>query len=99
MLWECLKGCKAFSLVCGESTDVQDKPQLALFPCLSKEIMRKELVNTIFLKETTRAVDIKIALLEGFDDPLWKLATNSTDDEDALSTFGKTTKLSGTSDK
>lgn len=90
--------------MCGESTDVQDKPQLALFPCLSKEIMREELVNTIFLKETTRAVDIKIALLEEFDDPLWKLATNSTDG--ALSTVGKTTKLveklwktSGISDK
>lgn len=99
MLCEDLKGCKAFSLVCGESTDVQDKPQLALFACLSKEITREELVNTIFLKETTCTVDIKIALLEEFDDPLWKLATNSTDDDNALSTVGKTTKLSGTSDK
>ncbi|XP_040069581.1 zinc finger BED domain-containing protein 5-like [Ixodes scapularis] len=63
-LQEGLNSCKAFSLALDESTDIQDKPQLAIFVryVSSDESVREELLDMVALKETTRGVDIKNAL-------------------------------------
>lgn len=97
-LQEGLKSCKAFSLALDESTDIQDKPQLAIFIryVSSDESVREELLDMVALKETTRGVDIKNALLttlERFDVPLQKLVAIATDGAPAM--VGKNVGLVG----
>ena len=59
-----LKDCEAFSLALDESTDIQDKPQMAVFVryVTSDVIVKEELPDLVELKDTTRGVDIKEAL-------------------------------------
>ncbi|CAN8029908.1 unnamed protein product, partial [Ixodes persulcatus] len=96
-LQEGLNSCKAFSLALDESTDI-DKPQLAIFVryVSSNESVREELLDVVALKETTRSVDIKNALLtmlERFDVPLQKLVAIATDGAPAM--VGKNVGLVG----
>ena len=56
-----LKNCEAFNLALDESTDIQDKPQMAVFVryVTSDVIVKEELLGLIELVDTTRGVDIK----------------------------------------
>ena len=74
----------SLSLALDESTDIQDKPQLAIFVhYVTRDVDVKEgLIDLISLKETTRGIDIKIALdetLRKFEIPLNKIMRISTD--------------------
>ncbi|XP_025196828.1 general transcription factor II-I repeat domain-containing protein 2B-like [Melanaphis sacchari] len=71
-------------LALDESTDIQDKPQLAIFVryVTSDVDVKEELLDLISLKETTRGIDIKIALdetLQKAEIPLNKIISISTD--------------------
>ena len=59
-----LANATAFSLALDESTDVTDNPRLAVYVryVSSDVVVKKELLDLIALKETTRGVDIKKAL-------------------------------------
>ncbi|XP_040077865.1 general transcription factor II-I repeat domain-containing protein 2-like [Ixodes scapularis] len=97
-LQEGLNSCKTFSLALDESTDIQDKPQLAIFVryVSSDESVRKERLYMVALKETTRGVDIKNALLttlELFGVPLQKLVAIATEGAPAM--VGKNVGLVG----
>ncbi|XP_042144504.1 general transcription factor II-I repeat domain-containing protein 2-like [Ixodes scapularis] len=81
-----------------ESMDIQDKPQLAIFVryVSCDESVREELLDMVALKETTRGVDIKNALLatlERFDVPLQKLVAIATDGAPAMLVFSFQNKL------
>ncbi|KAL4103366.1 hypothetical protein QTP88_018743 [Uroleucon formosanum] len=72
------------NLALDESTDIQDKPQLAIFVrYVTKDVdMKEELLDLISLKETTRGVDIKIAFdetLQRAEIPLNNIMSISTD--------------------
>ena len=59
------QACEYFSIALDESCDIQDKPQLAIFArfisnnCLIKE----ELLNIVPLKDRTRGIDMKEAMM------------------------------------
>ena len=59
-----LKNCEAFSLALYEPTDIQDKPQMAVFVryVTSNVVVKEELLDLVELKDTTRGVDVKEAL-------------------------------------
>ncbi|CAM5073406.1 unnamed protein product [Eretmochelys imbricata] len=63
-----LKNSLAFSLVVEKSTDIQDKPQLAIFVrYVSVDvIVKEEMLNSVALKETTCSIDVKNALDKAF---------------------------------
>jgi len=74
----------SLSLALDESTDIQDKPQLAIFVRYVTRYVdvKEELLDLISLKETTLGVDIKIAFdetLRKADIPLNKIMSISTD--------------------
>uniref|UniRef100_A0A2S2R1K0 General transcription factor II-I repeat domain-containing protein 2 n=1 Tax=Sipha flava TaxID=143950 RepID=A0A2S2R1K0_9HEMI len=79
-----IANCLSLSLALDESTDIQDKPQLAIFVryVTSDVDVKEELLDLISLKETTRGIDIKIALdetLQKAEIPLNKIISISTD--------------------
>ena len=63
-----LQACEYFSVALDESCDIQDKPQLAIFArsvsnnCLIKE----ELLDVVPLKDRTRGIDVKEAMMTVF---------------------------------
>jgi len=76
--------CLFLSLALDESTDIQEKPQLAIFVCYvtSNVDVKEELLDLISFKETTRCIDIKFALNETLQKtviPLNKIISISTD--------------------
>ena len=62
------QACWYFSIALDESCDIKDKPQLAIFArfisndCLIKE----ELLNIVPLKDRTRGIDVKEAMMAAF---------------------------------
>ncbi|XP_060861778.1 general transcription factor II-I repeat domain-containing protein 2-like [Metopolophium dirhodum] len=79
-----IANCLSLSLALDESTDIQDKPQLAIFVryVTSDVDVKEELLDLISLKETTRGIDIKIAIdetLQKAEIPLNKIISISTD--------------------
>lgn len=79
-----IDNCLFLSLVLDESTDIQNKPQLAIcFRYVASDVdVKEELLDLISLKETTRGIDIKIALdeiLQKAEIPLNKIISISTD--------------------
>ncbi|XP_065681502.1 general transcription factor II-I repeat domain-containing protein 2A-like [Hydra vulgaris] len=84
-----LKNCEAFSLAVDESTDIQDKPQMAVFVryVTSDVIVKEELLDLVELKDTTRGVDIKEALDKALlkaNVPINKLVSVATDGASAM---------------
>ena len=83
-----LENATAFSLALDESTDVTDNPQLAVFVhYVSSDVVVKELLDLIALKETTRGVNIKKALdeiLMKAKIPLNKFVSVATDGAPAI---------------
>ncbi|GFS61898.1 uncharacterized protein TNIN_247091 [Trichonephila inaurata madagascariensis] len=79
-----LKNCIAFSLALGESTDITDVSQLAIFiRFVSPGFVVKELLDLVALQESTHGVDIKNALdsiMKTFDMPLNKFVSIATDE-------------------
>ena len=61
-----LKSSLAFSIAIDELTDMQDNPQSAIFVrYVSSDLaIKKELLDLVAIRETTRRVDIKNALDE-----------------------------------
>ncbi|XP_065654938.1 general transcription factor II-I repeat domain-containing protein 2A-like [Hydra vulgaris] len=59
-----LKNCEAFSLALDKSTDIQDKPQMAVIVryVTSDVFVKEELLDLVELKDTTRGIDLKEAL-------------------------------------
>ncbi|XP_065667867.1 protein FAM200A-like [Hydra vulgaris] len=59
-----LKNCEAFRIALDESTDIQDKPQTAVFVryVTSDVLVKEELLDLVELKDTTREIDLKEAL-------------------------------------
>ncbi|CAM2112343.1 unnamed protein product [Caretta caretta] len=84
-----LKNSLVFSLAVNESTDIQDKPQLAIFVhyVSGDVIVKEEMLDFVGLKETTGVVDIKNALdkaLTNADGPLDKLDSVAMDGAPAM---------------
>ncbi|XP_065654636.1 protein FAM200A-like [Hydra vulgaris] len=54
-----LKNYEAFSLALDDSTDIQDKPQVAVFIryVTSDILVKEELLDLVELKDTTRGID------------------------------------------
>ena len=95
-----LKNCEAFSLALDESTDIQDKPQMAVFVryVTSDVIVKEELLDLVELKDTTHGVDVKEALetvLVKANAPTNKLVSVATDGAPAM--VGKHVGLIGLS--
>ena len=89
--------CIYFSIAIDESTDIQDNPQLAIFVrYVSSDLtIKKELLDLVAIRVTTRGVDIKNALDEAltrFYVPL-KLVSVATDGAPAMA--GKRVGLNG----
>ncbi|CAM2097887.1 unnamed protein product [Caretta caretta] len=82
-----LKNSIAFSLAVDEFTDIQSKPQLAVFVryVSADLIVKEEMLDLVALKETTHSVDIKNALD--------KALTNATTPLDKLAMFEDLQKL------
>ena len=84
-----LKNCEAFSLALDKSTDIQDKPQMAVFVryVTSDVIVKEELLDLVELKDTTRGADVKEALetvLVKANGPINKLVSVATDGAPAM---------------
>ncbi|CAM4611702.1 unnamed protein product [Lepidochelys kempii] len=84
-----IKNSLVFSLALDESTEVQDKPQLAIFVryVSADVIVKEEMLDLVALKETTRSVDIKNKLdkvLTNVDIPLDKRISVSMDGAPAM---------------
>uniref|UniRef100_H3AIM7 DUF4371 domain-containing protein n=1 Tax=Latimeria chalumnae TaxID=7897 RepID=H3AIM7_LATCH len=79
-----LQQCKYLSIALDESCDIQDKPQLAIFVRTVSDdcAVREELLDVVPLKERTRGLDIKEALMSVVAKtslPLQKLTSIATD--------------------
>uniref|UniRef100_H2ZWQ1 DUF4371 domain-containing protein n=1 Tax=Latimeria chalumnae TaxID=7897 RepID=H2ZWQ1_LATCH len=79
-----LQQCEYLSLALDESCDMQDKPQLAIFVRTVSDdcAVREELLDVVPLKERTRGLDIKEALMSMVAKtslPLQKLTSIATD--------------------
>uniref|UniRef100_H3AWY0 HAT C-terminal dimerisation domain-containing protein n=1 Tax=Latimeria chalumnae TaxID=7897 RepID=H3AWY0_LATCH len=79
-----LQQCEYPSIALDESCDIQDKPQLAIFVRTVSDdcAVREELLDVVPLKERTRGLDIKEALMfvvAKTSLPLQKLTSISTD--------------------
>ena len=63
-----LQECEYFSVALDESCDIQDKPQLAIFArSVSSEChIREELLDIMPLKDRTRGIDVKEAMMAAF---------------------------------
>lgn len=84
-----LINCSALSLALDESTDVQDKPQLAIIVryVLSDLEVKEELLDLVALKDSTRGCDIKEALdvvLDKASVPVGKIVSIATDGAPAM---------------
>jgi hypothetical protein len=84
-----IANCLFLSLALNESTDIQDKSQLAIFVrYVTRDVdVKEELLDLISLKETTRGVDIKIAFdetLRKAEIPLNKIMSISTDEAPSM---------------
>ncbi|XP_065675532.1 protein FAM200A-like [Hydra vulgaris] len=84
-----LKNCEAFNLALDESTDIQDKPQMAVFVryVTSDVLVKEELLDLVELKDTTRGIDLKEALnnvLVKANAPKNKLVSVATDGATAM---------------
>ena len=84
-----LTACEYFSIALDESYNIQDKPQLAIFTrfisndCLIKE----ELLNIVPLKDRTRGIDVKEAMMAAIAKaylPIAKLTAIITDGAPAM---------------
>lgn len=97
LIYEIYK-CFSLSLVLYKSTDIQDKPQLAIFACyVMKDVdVKAELLDLTDLKKTSRSdIDIKVDLDQTFwkaEIPIKKNISISTDG--APSMIGKYWNLS-----
>lgn len=84
-----LINCSALSLALDESTDIEHKPQLAVFVryVTNNVDVKEELLDLIALKDTTRGLDIKNALdgvLRKHSVPIKKLVSVATDGAPAM---------------
>ncbi|XP_065654711.1 general transcription factor II-I repeat domain-containing protein 2-like [Hydra vulgaris] len=80
---------KAFSLALDKSTDIKDKPQMAVFVryVTSDVLVKEELLDLDELKDTTRGIDLKEALdtvLVKANAPKNKLVSVATDGATAM---------------
>ncbi|KAJ3597343.1 hypothetical protein NHX12_000871 [Muraenolepis orangiensis] len=79
-----LQTCEYFSVALDESCDIQDKPQLAIFArSVSNDcVLKEELLDIVPLKDRTRGIDVKGAMMNVFvkpNVPKLKLTAIATD--------------------
>ncbi|KAL4090661.1 hypothetical protein QTP88_025455 [Uroleucon formosanum] len=84
-----IANCSALSLALDESTDIQDKPQLAILVRYMTNNMevKEKLLDLIAFKETTRGCNIKDAfdvVLREAEVPIAKNVRDSTDDTPSM---------------
>ena len=81
--------CEYFSVALDESYDIQDKPQLAIFArSVSNDcLIIEELLDIVPLKDRTRGIDVKEAMMTAFAKanlPIAKLIAITTDGAPAM---------------
>ena len=63
------QACKYFSVVLGESCDIQDKPRLAIFAQFisTDYLIKEELLDIVPLKVRARGIDMKEAMMAAIE--------------------------------
>ena len=84
-----LQVCEYFSVALDESCDIQDKPQLAIFArsVSNDSLIIEELLEIVPLKDRTRGIDVKEAMMTAFvkaNMPIAKLIAITTDGAPAM---------------
>ena len=83
------QACKYFSIALDESCDIQDKPLLEIFAqfITNDFLIKEELLNIVPLKNTTRGIDVKEAMIVAIAKenlPMAKLTAIITDGAPAM---------------
>ena len=84
-----LQVCEYFNVALDESCDIQDKPQLAIFArsVSNNYLINEELHDIVPLKDRTRGIDVKEAMMTAFakaNMPIAKLIAITTDGAPAM---------------
>ncbi|QQP37666.1 General transcription factor II-I repeat domain-containing protein 2B, partial [Caligus rogercresseyi] len=67
-----LENCAYFSVALDESWDIQDKPQLTIFARMISPDgrLKEKLLDIVPLKDRTRSIDVKEAMMDVFREPI-----------------------------